>query len=346
MKVWIIGSGAAGRAAAEEIAASNPENEIGLISQEAQPFYKRPHILDLIAGKVQESELLEKTDTPIHQVEMQLIAGKRAMSIHPREHRVDLSDRSTIHYDKLLIATGTRPTLHPFESTMDGLFTLNQLSDVRRVHRILKYSREVTVYGQGFLAVEMARAFCQKGLNTRLIASEQGLFSDPVTDDYLAKLQSVIEQSGTELILDDPVVELAEDSATRYYAITESGRHLFTELFILELHRKVERNHLYGLPFEWDEGIVVDPSMFTGIPDIYAAGDCAVVRAEGTASLHRGHGWKTATRQGCVAARNMLEPGSDTYVPDQKYEWEDLEGKNLLEGWPAHPKGRNERKYG
>ena len=122
MKYVIIGNSTAAIGCVEGIRQVDNEGNITLISNEPYHTYSRPLISYLLYGKTDEERMKYRPDSFYKDNDCTLLAGKTVTSIDPKGKNVLLDDGEKIPYDKLLVATGSRPFIPPIE----GLDTVTQ----------------------------------------------------------------------------------------------------------------------------------------------------------------------------------------------------------------------------
>jgi len=109
MRYVIAGCGAAGLHTALTIRESDPQGEIFIVTRELWPFYLKPVLSEFIANKTNISRMTFIESDKIEELNICMHTGKRIISIDPHASRLVFSDSSSLHYDKLCIATGAKP---------------------------------------------------------------------------------------------------------------------------------------------------------------------------------------------------------------------------------------------
>ena len=115
MRYVIIGNSAAGIGAVQGIRELDKEGEITLISDEKYHTYSRPLISYLLKGTVTEENMKYRPDSFYADNKVTAILGKKAVSINKEEKSVVLDDGNAVQYDKLLVATGSKPFVPGFK---------------------------------------------------------------------------------------------------------------------------------------------------------------------------------------------------------------------------------------
>ncbi|WP_227814818.1 NAD(P)/FAD-dependent oxidoreductase [Nitrogeniibacter aestuarii] len=304
MKYVLIGAGPAGVRAAETLRQQDPTGEITLVSGEPGEPYARMAIPYILNGDIQESGAHQrKTAGHFDELRVKYLNNK-ALQVHagPDGGTVDLDDGTVLDYDRLLVATGSSPSLPPLPGTdLPGVVTCWTLDDARTIAAKLAPGTRVTIIGAGFVAGVCMKSFLQRGVDLTVIAGRAGqILRTMMTPTGSAMIQRWLESKGVNVITKgkteriEPGPKLVMDNQT-----------IESDLIILATGVKPNVSFLEGTGANIDQGIVVDEYMQTSVPHIYAAGDVAQGRDFSTG------GWvvhalqPTSTEHGRVAAMNM-----------------------------------------
>ncbi len=333
MRYWIIGSGAAGKAAAKELFLLSPDDDIGLITQEMEPFYQRNRLIDLLSGVVTREEILEKSGELLARKDITIHAGKRVVRIDPRKKEIYLSDRTNIKYDKMLFALGAQPSLKNFRHVLDGIYTIRGISDIARIEHVLGVVTDVMVCGKGYLVYEITRALLKRGLKVHLNVSNGKTYAklEKMADEK--HLLELMEQAGVEITRNDKIVDFIEEEQYHHFAVTESGKHMFTQLLVLQQELSPVTLPARNSGLEVSRGILVNEFLETSDANVFAAGDCAEVAVHGPGTSRINFGWKSAEYQGRIAAKNMLHPRSERVQLDYDDHFLQLDAGDLIDEW-------------
>jgi nitrite reductase (NADH) large subunit len=218
----IVGNGVAGVTAAQSIVRADPAVEVHIFGAEPYPYYQRPRLWEFLAGEIEQQTLYFRPLEWYAAKGIQVHLGARVTALDPAEHWLTLADEGSIHYDRLLLATGAQPFVPPFAgSDKDGVFTLRTLDDARAIkayacgepfgfpfdlaqgraqdrrRRTAGDVRSAVVIGGGLLGLETARALLSLGL--RRETSSSSVETRPAELPVLSKVEgldvSVIESA-------------------------------------------------------------------------------------------------------------------------------------------------------
>lgn len=334
MEYLIIGCGAAGSSAARTIREIDEDSKITMISCEFEPFYIKPTIIDLITSSLRKERVVQKKSELFPEDGIDVITGKKVVDIYPSENIVAFSDGSTLKYSYLLIATGSKPILHPVLCRYPGeVFYVNKLIDAIKLEKESRKAKSALVVGRGRVGLEVVRALYKLGLKITYCVNSTMLWNLDIEgvkgDDIKKKLLS----SGIDLRLDLEILDILELDEVNYRVILSDKKTLDCQMIVsamgLEPNLPFRRGNVIGV----DRGILVSEDLRTNISNIFAAGDCAEVHDMKKGDHRINFGWLSAWRQGEIAGKNMA--GHEDFFISQEDDafFLELYGKKILERW-------------
>lgn len=304
MRHIIIGAGPAGIRAAEAIRRAEPDGQITLVGDEPGEPYARMAIPYILTGRIDEAGAHQrKSPTYFDDLRVHYLHAK-ARQVHagPDGGTVEFTDGSSLPYDRLLVATGSSPTLPPIGGTdVPGVVSCWTLEDARRIAAELQPGRRVVMVGAGFVAGVCMKSLVESGVTLSVIAGRAGqILRSMMTPVGSRILQRWLERQGVEVITQGRV-ERIEPGPT----LVMDQRTIEADLIILATGVHPNVSFLEGTGAQIDQGIVVDDRMRTTVPQIYAAGDVAQGRDFSTGEWVVHALQPTATEHGRVAGCNM-----------------------------------------
>jgi len=270
MKYVIIGNSAAGIGAVEGIRHMDKNGEITIITNEKHHTYSRPLISYLLLGKVTREGIKYRNDSFYKDYNCKLLAETTVTAIEAPEKKVVLQDGRKIHYDKLLVATGSSPFVPPFEGldTVANKHTFMSLDDADGLDSALAEDKRVLIIGAGLIGLKCAEGIL-KHVKHITVADLAPRILSSILDDEGAKLvQSHLESKGIEFRLAANVKNFSFNEAH-----LESGETIGFDILVLAVGVRPNTSLLNGIA-KIERGIVVNEKSETTVPDIYAAGDC------------------------------------------------------------------------
>jgi NAD(P)H-nitrite reductase large subunit len=328
----VVGGGVAATQAAEAIRRLCADDEIALVAEEEHPFYTRPLLADLVAGRIEERRLWRDFEPTAQTNDIRLMTGRKATGIDRVGHALLLDDGAALRYDRLLVATGVRPQLPAIRGIeLAGVTPFSTLADATRLCEWAENARRAVVVGRGLQGVELTRALHLRGLAVTLVVPDESPWFPHLFAIRGELIERELEQRGVNVIaLDRPAELLGLDG--RVTALkTHEGRELPADIVGFAVDQRAAVDFLVGSGVSLADGVVVNSHLQSTDGNVYAAGDCAQLECEG----HRrpiGYGWMRAMEQGEVAGRNMA--GEETEVDlEAESEAQALYGASLLARW-------------
>jgi NADPH-dependent 2,4-dienoyl-CoA reductase/sulfur reductase-like enzyme len=230
----------------------------------------------LLTGSINENGTYLRHDQDhFKDLNIELIHG-RATAVDTGAKRVQLADGSSRAYDRLLLATGSRPLRPPIPGiNLPQVLSCWTLEDARSIASSLKPDARILQMGAGFIGCIIMEALAAKG---RLTVVEMGDRVVPrmMTPAASAMIERWCRSKGVEILTSIRVkaIEAAGSSDPLKVWLDDSEREF--DLVICATGVKPTIDYLAGSGIEIgkDGGIVVDLSMRTNAPDVFAAGDC------------------------------------------------------------------------
>ena len=301
----IVGHGPAGAAAAEAIRARDPAAVITIVGDEKVPFYSRPGLAYLLTGSIPERQLYSRSDESYRRSGIQRETA-RVDRLDADGHRIWLEDGRSVLYDRLLLAVGAR-ALRPQVPGIDleGVVTLDNLEDARRILRLAKRARRAAVVGGGITALELAEGLAAQGVETHYLMRKDRYWGNVLEPEESALVQTRLVEEGVRLHGQLELIRVL-DGRGRVSAIEVSGgRRWSCDLLAVAIgiQPRLELARQAGLATQ--RGILTDEFFQTSAPDVYAAGDVAEVLDPSTGERVLDSLWSVAIEQGRAAGSNM-----------------------------------------
>lgn len=310
-KYVIIGGGPASVRAAETLRKADSQCSITMIGQENEEPYSRMALPYYLIGMIQDTGThLRKTPGYFDSIGVKRVIAK-VSSVQPDAKTVTLEDGQQIPYDKLLIATGSRPSNSPFPGgDNDGVQGCWTLEDGRKILERTKPGSKVVLLGAGFVACIILKSFVTRGIDlTVMLGRTGGMVSRMMDETAGDMIKTWCESKGVKTILPSDIQAIEPGPSLRW----QDGTSTDYDLVIVATGVKSNIEFLEGSGVKTDSGILIDAQMRTSVPDIFAAGDVAqgVDFSTGGYSVHAIQ--PTAVDHGRIAAQNMMG-GSVEYV--------------------------------
>jgi 3-phenylpropionate/trans-cinnamate dioxygenase ferredoxin reductase subunit len=303
--IVVVGAGQAGAWAARTLRTEGFTGRIVLVGDEVHPPYERPPLSkeQLQPAAAPMGYLLSAADMAALEIEWRPSVACR--QIDRLAHAIALTDGETMHYDKLVLATGGRPRMpHLLGIDAACVHKLRTLDDALRLRAALRHDARVLVIGGGWIGLEVAASARGLGCAVTLVEAGATLCArsgSPLLSETLAQLHRV---HGVDLRMSAEVKALEDANATGCRAVFADGSSETFDLVVvgIGLVQNDELAHDCGL--HCDRGVLVNRQCQTSDPDIYAAGDVTASRTDD--SILRLESWQNVQDQGVAAARAIL----------------------------------------
>jgi NADPH-dependent 2,4-dienoyl-CoA reductase/sulfur reductase-like enzyme len=315
----IVGASLAGAKAAETLRAEGFDGAIALIGAEPDGPYERPPLSKdvLLGSKGPESAFVHEAGWYAeHDVDLRL--GTRVTSVDRAARQVRLEDGSAIGYAKLLLTTGASARRLPVPGAdLDGLLYLRTMPESVTLAARIKQGGHVVIAGAGWIGLEAAAAARQAGCEVTIVEPESAPLLHAVGPELGEVFGRLHRSHGVTFRLGESIAELRGDPAggsvapgqahgTVRQVVTSAGTVLEADFVIAGIGAAPNVSLAADAGLDVDNGILVDASLRTSDPDIFAAGD--VVNAFNPLLGRRitVQHWSNALNGGPAAARAML----------------------------------------
>ena len=318
-RALVVGGSIAGVTIASTLHDAGWDGQITLVSDETcRPYSRVPLSKGILTG-TQSADTATLADLPDA---VELVLGRRAVSLDISNCRVLFDDGTSLEYDALAIATGSRARRLAAPG-QDGELVLRTLADAEMIAERLPDARSAVVVGGGFLGMEIASTLRSKNLDVTVIDRDPPL--QRLLGDYLAELVvGVAADAGVKVVHAPGDVELVGNPirAVRY----GDGQQVEADLVISAVGDlpNVEWLKASGLPLAG--GLIADDRCLVA-PGIVAAGDVVARQMSGGPCRRTPH-WTNAVVQAKAAALTLIDAECDAYRPDH-YFWTELFGLDL-----------------
>ncbi len=303
----IVGASLAGAKAAESLRDNGFTGRIVLIGEETERPYERPPLSKgyLLGSEPREKAYVHPDDWyGAHDVE--LLLGVRATNLDTATHTLTLDGYEPLRYDKLLLTTGSRPRrLDVPGADLHGIRYLRTLPEADALVEYRGKASRVVVVGAGWIGLETAAAAASHGAQVTVVELDSGPLRRVLGDEVSAIFRALHEQHGVSFRFGVGVSEFRGGLGLESVVLTD-GTELPAEVAIVGvgIAPAVELAQAAGLPV--DNGVVVDESLRTGDPDVYAAGDVANFLHPLLGRHIRVEHWSNALNGGKAVALSML----------------------------------------
>ncbi len=330
----VVGAGLAGAAAAAAVREADETATITVLGQEPHLPYERPGLSkDYLQGKQGSDDLLVHPQDWYAEQRIEVRPGVRAASLDRAAREVVTADGERIGYDRLLLATGSRPRRLPVEGAdLDGVHSLRTLEDSTAVKDAIAAGGPLVVVGAGWIGLEVASAALAAGLDVTVV-HDASVPLGRVLGDLVGQRFHDLATSAGVTVLPRTSVEAVTGTGRVEGVRLADGRTLpaSTVVVAVGITPAVDLAEESGLAV--DDGVLVDDTFRTADEAVYAVGDVARAQNGWVGEQVRLEHYAAASDGGPVAGRAMAGvAGARWDVPP--FFWSDQFGVGLeYRGW-------------
>ena len=268
----ILGCSIAAVAAIEGIRSQDKKGDILVVGEEPCKAYGRPLISYYLLGETDLPRMDYRPEAFYEENHVMLRLGVRAERIDPEEKTVTLSDGAKLGYEKLLVATGSRP----FDPPMEGIehvkerFHFMTKADALALDKALSSEKKVLIVGAGLIGLKCFEGIAARVKSARFVDLAPRILPAILDETGAKMVQSALEARGAAFFLSDSVLRFEEGTAH-----LKSGKTVEFDLLVIAVGVRPNTELIKEAGGEVRRGIAVDECGRTSLPDIFAAGDCA-----------------------------------------------------------------------
>lgn len=312
--VVIVGAGAAGESAAEELRRRGYPGPVTLVDADALTPIDRPNLSkDNLAGTAPEDWLWLHPDDFY---EARKITRRRARvtAIDSGARRLTLEGGESLPYGALLLATGASAIQPDLPGEGPPLYTLRSVADMRAIIKASEGKQRVVVLGASFIGLEVAGSLRARGLEVHVVAPDAAPLSKVLGPELGAVVRKLHEDRGVVFHLERRATGRVPGGVH-----LSDGSTLEGDFIVAGVGVRPNLGLAESAGLSIDRGVTVDEFLRTSAPGVWAAGDLARYPEARTGERVRIEHWSVAQDQGRVAARNML--GIATPYRDVPFFW-------------------------
>jgi len=300
----IVGNGIAGNSAASAIRRFNTDIDVTIISDENSPLYSPCAFYKYLSGEIDKQKLFLKKLENYSREGVNVVFGQKASEVNVNAREVRAGNEK-LHFDKLILATGSTALLLPIKGVdKRGVFALKTINDAEALFNYP--AKKVAIVGSGPIGVEVAIAFRERGLEVSIIEILNRILPRLFDNELAVVLRGIIEDHGIKVLTKERVTEILGNEIVR--GLTTDKREIACDMVIIAAGTRpnTELAKQMGLEISNLGGIKTDDYMMTSIEDVYACGDCVeskdIITGNSTLSLL----WHNAKRQGWTSGCNCV----------------------------------------
>ncbi len=310
--ILIVGAGQAAAQAVETLRKRGHVGPLTLVGDENLLPYQRPPLSKkYLAGQLEADRLLIRHAAHYEEHHVDLRLGFAAVSLDTAARRVEVADGSHYEYEKLLLATGSRPRLLPVPGAeLVGVYYLRTTADVDRLRAELQPGRRAVIVGGGYIGLEVAATCREAGLDVTVVEALDRVMHRVVSPEVSRFYEAEHARHQVKILCGARVQALVPggNGGTQRAAAVRltDGREIPADFVLIAIGVEPVDSLAREAGLACDDGIVVDEHCRSSDPHVWAAGDCTRHPSVHYGTRVRLESVDNAFEQGTSAALNLL----------------------------------------
>ena len=315
MKIVIVGCTHAGTAAVVNLKELHPESEITIYEKNDNLSFLSCGIALNVGGVIKETKNLFY-NSPENLAKMGVVTNMKHEVLNIDFENKTLKVKNLLNneefednYDKLVLTLGSWPIVPKFEGgDLDNILLCKNHDHAIEIIEKSKNAKNVVIIGAGYIGVELVEAFEMQGKNVTLIDAEERIMAKYLDKEFTDIAEKEFVDRGVNLVLGEKVSKFEGENGKVTKVVTNNGSYE-GDLVVLCIgfapNTKLVQGKLDTLP---NGAIIIDEYMRTSKEDVFAAGDCCVVKYNPAHDTRYIPLATNAVRMGTLVARNIVEP--------------------------------------
>ncbi|MDZ7716286.1 MAG: FAD-dependent oxidoreductase [Balneolaceae bacterium] len=305
MHLVIIGNGITGTTVARYVRKVK-DWDITIISSETKYFFSRTALMYIYMGHMEYDHTKPYEDHFWEKNDLNLIYD-HVTGINAATKELKLREGNSVNYDKLVIATGSKPNKFGWEGEdLKGVQGLYSYQDLQRMEENTKNIDRAVIVGGGLIGIEVAEMLHTRDIPTTFLVRETNYWDNALPMEEAKMVNQEIRRHHIDLRLETNLEKILSDENGRVRAVvTQSGEEISCQFVALTPGVHPNLDLVEPTDIETNRGVLVNRHFETNVTDIYAAGDCAEFKEvpEGDPPVEQL--WYTGRKQGECLARNL-----------------------------------------
>jgi len=282
MKLVMVGNGMAGVRTLEELLKIAPGMyDITVFGAEPHANYNRILLSPVLAGEMTIKDIMLNDVDWYEQNGIRLHLNKKVVKIDRRGRKVTAEDGTEEDYDRLLLATGSNPFILPIPGKdLQGVLTYRDIGDTNAMIEASGQYKRAVVIGGGLLGLEAANGLKQRGMDVTVVHLAEWLMERQLDRTAADMLKKSLEDRGLKFLLRKQTTSingpLIDGKAGRVESVSFSdGETIPADLVCMAVGIKPNDDLARSAGIHCTRGVVVNDTLQTYDPRIYAVGECA-----------------------------------------------------------------------
>ena len=274
-RLVVVGNGMAAMRTVEELLKLAPDlYDITVFGAEPHGNYNRILLSPVLAGEKTVDDIMLNTRDWYVQHGIELLAGDPVVAIDRPRRMVRSASGREVRYDRLPLATGSKPFIIPVPGhTLDGVIAFRDIQDVETMLQAARNHRHAVVIGGGLLGLEAANGLMRQGMDVTVVHLADSLMERQLDKPAAELLKVALEGKGLRFLLGAQTAGiLGEERVTG--VLFKDGTQIPADLIVMTAGVRPNIELAAGAGLRCERAIVVDDTLQTFDPRIYAVGEC------------------------------------------------------------------------
>lgn len=275
-KLVVVGNGMAGMRAVEELLKIAPDMyDITVFGDEPYPNYNRIMLSPVLANEQTIDDIILNTREWYAENNITLRTSARVNKIDRKARMVTAEDGTTAPYDRLLLATGSKPFILPIPGAdLQGVLGYRDIKDTNDMIEAAKTHKHAVVIGGGLLGLEAANGLKIQGMDVTVVHKNEWLLERQLDKVSGKMLQKSLEARGLTFLLQKDTEQLIGKDGSVVAVRFKDGQEIPADLVVMAVGIRPNYALAASAGIHCNRGIVVNDTMQTYDPRIYAVGEC------------------------------------------------------------------------
>ena len=280
MKLVVIGNGMAGMRTVEELLKIAPDlYEITVYGDEPYPNYNRIMLSPVLANEQTIDDIILNSVEWYAENNITLHTGKRINKIDRTKRVVIAEDGTSSEYDRLLIATGSTPFMLPIPGKdLEGVIGYRDIKDTNAMIDAAKVYKKAVVIGGGLLGLEAANGLKIQGMDVTVVHLQDWLLERQLDRTAGKMLQKSLEDKGLKFLMNQQSESVVGENGRVKALRFKDGSEIEADLLVMAVGIRPNFALAESAGIYCNRGIVVNDTMQTYDPRVYAVGECVAHR--------------------------------------------------------------------
>jgi nitrite reductase (NADH) large subunit len=311
MKLVMVGNGMAGVRTLEELLKIAPDlYDITVFGAEPHPNYNRILLSPVLAGEMTVQEIVLNDLAWYENNRIRLHLNKKVVRLDRVSRRVSASDGTEEIYDRVLLATGSIPFIPPMPGKdLPGVISYRDIKDTDEMIEAASRHKHAVVIGGGLLGLEAANGLKLRGMEVTVVHLMPWLMERQLDQVASGMLQKSLEAKGLQFKMEKQTAELIKGESGRVCAVQfKDGERIPADLVVMAVGIRPNTELAEAAGIQCNRGILVNDTMQTFDPRVYAVGECV---------SHRGIAYGLVAplfEQAKVCANHLAQVGFGRYA--------------------------------